>query len=363
MRKILLSAATCCCVLLLGGCSDDKQAAKPRAGRIAFDAPALAAKLNTDFETFRLENEKNYAGRSATGSLLLNGYLKAGGDSILLRIRVEREDNGKIGSIHATAEDPANDLALWKHYITHAESFHLGQFLGTKFRSPASSGVHQTIDSTIDFIATNGTAGIESHTIFSVMPGSAYAVAVLSEGAFTAMLTNSYLALDYPKMRSWLGGDHAALATKYYIQSNKLNLWGNIYINFSSAKDTEGKAFYVDVHADKQGAKVTEIDVYADPEKNTKEELLAIWRDYAANAASYRLGTFHEAYTTDSFGEKKESFDSLAEAISHVDEKGRPGAFDGGIIVVFEADGIATNLVMNASYIYLLMKDPNYNVE
>ena len=41
----------------------------------------------------------------------------------------------------------------------------------------------------------------------------------------------------------------------------------------------------------------------------------------------------------------------------------RPGPFDGGIIVVFEADGVATNLVMNQQYIYLLIKDPNYNVE
>lgn len=363
MRKILLSAATCCCVLLLGGCSDDKQAAKPRAERIAFDAPALAAKLNSDFETFRLENEKYYAGRSATGSLLLNSYLKAGGDSILLRIRVERDDYGKIGSIHAVPEDPEKNLPVWKYYITNAENFSLGQFLGTKFRSPASSGVHQTVEDTISLIETGGTAGTQTFTLFSVIPGSAYAVAILSEGLFTITLTNSYLTLDYPVMRGWLGGDHAAFASEYYILGNKINLWGNIYVYFDSAKDMNDNRFTVDVNADKDGAVITEIDVYVSKEKNTVAQQLAIWKDYAAHADDYELGAFKEAFTTDSFGDKKDSFASLADVRAYVEEKGRPGTFDGGIIVVFETEGIATNLVMNADYIYLLMKDPNYNVE
>lgn len=350
---------------MLAACSDDKQAPKPLAGRIAFDAPALAGRLNTDYEAFCLENAENAAsGRSAeAGSFRMNGYIKTDADSILLTIRVDKDDYGHVGSISATLEDAGKNLSAWKHYITNSEAFGLGQFLGTKFKSPASSGVHQTIDNTIGFIETNGTADTETYTIFGVIPGSAYAAAILAKGLFTATLTNSYLTLDYPRMRGWLGGDHAALATKYYIQSNKLNLWGNIYINFSSAKDTQGNAFYADVYADKEGVKVTEIDVYADPEKNTAEQLLAIWKNYAAHAADYGLGAFREAYTTDSSGGKKDSFASIGEVTAYVDEKGRPGAFDGGIIVVFEAEGIASNLVMNANYIYLLIKDPNYNAE
>lgn len=365
MRKILLSAACCCCVFLLASCSDDKQAPKPLAGRIAFDAPALAGKLNTDYEAFCLENEKNAASvRSAeAGSFRMNGFIKAGADSILLTIRVDKDDYGNIGSIGATPEDSGKNLSVWKYYLTNAEEFSLGQFLGTKFRSPSSSGVHQTIEETIKLIETSGTAGTQTYTLFSVIPGSAYAVAILSEGVFTATLTNSYLTLDYPKMRSWLGGDHAAFATEYYILGNKINLWGNIYVYFDSAKDRNGNSFTVDVNADKDGGKTAEIDVYVNQEKNTPEQQLAIWKDYAAHADDYGLGAFMEAYTTDGFGGKKDSFASIDEVTAYINEKGRPGAFDGGIIVVFEADGIATNLVMNAQYIYLLMKDPNYNVE
>lgn len=364
MRKNLLSAAFCCCVLTLASCSDDNQVPKPLAGRIAFDAPALAEKLNTDYESFCQENEKNAASvRSAeAGSFRMNGYLKAGADSILMTIRVDKDEYGHIGSINATLDDPDKNLPVWKYYLANAESFCLGQFLGTKFRSPGSSGVHQTVEDTINLIETGGTAGTQTYTLFSVIPGSAYAVAILSEGIFTITLTNSYLTLDYPAMRGWLGGDHAAFASQYYILGNKINLWGNIYVYFDSAKDSDGNSFTVDVHADKAGAVITEIDIYVNKEKNTEAQQLAIWKDYAAHAGDFGLGVFKEAYTTDSGG-RKDNFASLGEVMAYVEENGRPGPFDGGIIVVFEADGIDTNLVMNAQYIYLLMKDPNYTVE
>lgn len=366
MRKVLLCAACCCCALSFASCSDDKgEGEKSRAARIAFDSPALASSLNTDFDTFCSEHAAYSATvrSAASDGFRMYGYLKAGGDSILLHITAEEDIYGRVGSITAAPEDHKNDLPLWKHYITNAETLNLGRFLGTKFKTPTSSGVHQTVEDTVNLIESGGTTGVETYTLFGVIPGQAYATAILDKGVFRVMLTNSYLTLDYPVMRTWLGGDHAAFATKYYILGNKLNLWGNIYVNFSSARDRNANAFYVDVHADKEGLKITEIDIYADPEKNTAEELLAIWKDYAAHADDYGLGTFKEAYTTDTFGGKKDGFASLDEVRAHVDEKGRPGAFDGGIIVVFEADGIATNLVMNAQYIYLLMKDPAYNVE
>ena len=94
-----------------------------------------------------------------------------------------------------------------------------------------------------------------------------------------------------------------------------------------------------------------------------KRQQLAIWKEYARDYADKGLGAFKEAYTTDSWGDRKETFADLAAAVAHVESNGRPGPFDGGIIVVFEADGVATNLVMNQQYIYLLIKDPNYNVE
>ena len=181
--------------------------------------------------------------------------------------------------------------------------------------------------------------------------------------AFSARLMNSYLKLDYPAMRRWLGGDHAAFAAEYYVLGNKINAFGDLYVYFYYAKDAAGNTFTVDVHADKNGEKISEIDVYVSADRNDADKQLAIWKEYARDYADKGLGAFKEAYTTDSWGDRKETFADLAAAVAHVESNGRPGPFDGGIIVVFEADGVATNLVMNQQYIYLLIKDPNYNVE
>ena len=144
---------------------------------------------------------------------------------------------------------------------------------------------------------------------------------------------------------------------------DKINAFGDLYVYFYYAKDAAGNTFTVDVHADKNGEKISEIDVYVSADRNDADKQLAIWKEYARDYADKGLGAFKEAYTTDSWGDRKETFADLAAAVAHVESNGRPGPFDGGIIVVFEADGVATNLVMNQQYIYLLIKDPNYNVE
>lgn len=365
MKKFLLFAAIPCCMSMLCACSDDDNEGNRPAERIAFDSPALAAKLNTDFGDFRTEYGKFERTRSLEiTTVVLGGYLKTDTDSILLRIRVEKDESDRVGSIEASLENTAKNLEVWKYYVTHPDHLSLGRFLGTKFRSGKSSGVHQTIDQTVQMIEEQGTAGTLACTLYGVIPGSAYAVAVLEENNFTIRLMNNYLKLDYPRMRSWLGTDHAAFAEEHYVLGNKISLAGDLYVYFDSAKDRSGNQFTVDVHAGKDGTAVMEIDAYLNEEVIDAEQQMAVWRDYASNAAAYGLGTFKEGYTTDSFGGRLAPFASLAELIAHVDEKGRPATtFDGGVIAVFEADGVATNLVLNRNYIYLLIKDPNYNVE
>ncbi|MCD8275658.1 MAG: hypothetical protein LUC96_11895 [Alistipes sp.] len=293
----------------------------------------------------------------------MGSYLKTPTDSILLTLRVEKDDYDNVKTITAAPEEPVKSLDIWKYCLTSAETLRLGTFLGTKYKSPSSSGVFQTIDDTLNHIAQHGTAETLAYTIFGVVPQAAYAVFGLDDGTFSVRLMNSYLKLDYPAMRRWLGGDHASFAADYYILGNKINAFGDLYVYFDYAKDDAGNTFTVDVHADRNGEKISEIDVYVSTERNDADRQLAIWKEYARNHTDKGIGTFKEAYTTDSWGDRKETFADLAAAIAHVETNGRPGAFDGGIIAVFEADGVATNLVMNQRYIYLLIKDPNYNVE
>lgn len=281
----------------------------PEYFRVAFDGPALAAELNTDFTAFcrkyaeyvadPAENAFSMRPSSAAPSMnmpqppsvfYLGSYLKTPTDSILLTLCVEKDDYDNVKTITAAPEDPAKSLDVWQYCLTSAEALRLGTFLGTKYKSPSSSGVFQTIDDTLNHIAQHGTAETLACTIFGVVPQAAYAVFQLDNGAFSARLMNSYLKLDYPAMRRWLGGDHAAFAAEYYVLGNKINAFGDLYVYFYYAKDAAGNTFTVDVHADKNGEKISEIDVYVSADRNDADKQLAIWKEYARDYADQRSG-------------------------------------------------------------------------
>lgn len=309
MKKSLLYATLLCAGFYAASCSDNEGGGKepdpaPEYFRVAFDGPALAAELNTDFTAFcrkyaeyvadPAENAFSVRPSSAAPSMnmpqppsvfYLGSYLKTPTDSILLTLCVEKDDYDNVKTITAAPEDPAKSLDVWQYGLTASETLRLGAFLGTKYKSPSSSGVFQTIDDTLNHIAQHGTAETLACTIFGVVPQAAYAVFQLDNGAFTARLMNSYLKLDYPAMRRWLGGDHAAFAAEYYVLGNKINAFGDLYVYFYYAKDTAGNTFTVDVHADKNGEKISEIDVYVSADRNDADKQLAIWKEYARDYA------------------------------------------------------------------------------
>ena len=80
----------------------------------------------------------------------LGSYLKTPTDSILLTLCVEKDDYDNVKTITAAPEDPAKSLDVWQYCLTSAEALRLGTFLGTKYKSPSSSGVFQTIDDTLN---------------------------------------------------------------------------------------------------------------------------------------------------------------------------------------------------------------------
>ena len=56
-------------------------------------------------------------------------------------------------------------------------------------------------------------------------------------------------------------------------------------------------------------------DVYVSTERNDADKQLTIWKEYARDYADKSLGAFKEAYTTDSWGDRKETFADLAAAV------------------------------------------------
>lgn len=102
MKKSTFAAALLFGALAFVGCSDDSSSGGTKGFRLEFDAPALAAKLNTDFESFRTSCEK-YATTSSSGAdLELKGYVWADQDSVLLRIAVTEDRYGNVGRIDAS---------------------------------------------------------------------------------------------------------------------------------------------------------------------------------------------------------------------------------------------------------------------
>ena len=113
----------------------------PEYFRVAFDGPALAAELNTDFTAFcrkyaeyvadPAENAFSMRPSSAAPSMnmpqppsvfYLGSYLKTPTDSILLTLCVEKDDYDNVKTITAAPEDPAKSLDVWQYGLTASET-------------------------------------------------------------------------------------------------------------------------------------------------------------------------------------------------------------------------------------------------
>lgn len=342
---------------LAAGCSEDKGVEGPKqdpGDRIAFDSPALADALDTDFDAFRLENEK-YAAKDqpVTGAFVMNGYLKTDADSIFFRITVDKDIYDTVGSISAVPENQSLAPALWQYYLNNAEQLGLGSFLGTKYRGQTEGGVLQTIDESLQYVATNGGNELLMCSVFGVVPGKAYAVPTFENDTFRVQLIENYLTLDYSLAVQWIGADYQQFADDNYIIGNKMSLWGTNYIYFDYALDRAGNAFSVDVNGDAESTIIASVKASLDYEKYDAATQLSIWKSYAQGDATLGLGTFKEAYRKSSFGGSAEMFADAAAAVAYVEEHGRPGAFDPDVVVVFENGDRTVTITLKSLYTYV----------
>ena len=347
----------CAAALVLAtGCSDDEGVgpAPDQGDRIAFESAVLAAALDTDFEAFRTENEIYAVKDQPTdGTFVLGGYLKTDADSILFRITVDKNRYGKVGSIVGAPESQQQMQPLWEYYMNNAEALGLGKFLGTKYRGATEGGVLQTIEESLQYVATNGTENLLMCGVFGVVPGKAYAVPTIENYAFRVQLIENYLTLDYAVSTQWIGADYQQFAETYYILGNKMSLWGVNYIYFDYALDLAGNAFNVDVNGDAESTVITSVRASLDYEKYDAATQLAIWKAYAEGDAALNLGTFKEAYRKSSFGGTPEMFADAAAAVAYVEEHGRPGGFDPDIIVVYEQGEHTVTITLKSLYTYV----------
>lgn len=315
----------------------------------------LAEKIGSGYDAFSSDYGK-YAVEGDDGSFY--AYVKTQTDSIPCLIEVMAEEAGMISEIEVTLDGSYDEKGIWEKLLTGAESFGFGQYLGTKFKSPSLSGVQQTVDDAIAFVTENGTQDVYSYSMFGIIPLTCYAVVGLENGAVSVSIINSYYKIDYARLRALLGTDYNTFAEANYILGFKMSLWGDNYFYFDYAKDISGNAFYVDVHADQEVSSILQVDCYVSPDYNDADAQLEIWKDYVAEYESYGLGTFVEAYSTDGFGDKVATFEDPGKVVEHVEQNGRPGAFDGGLIIIFDSDGVRSSLVMNKDSVYVMINRP-----
>ena len=372
MKKFFHYAACLFMGLSLTACSDDDPTdpgipdqAQPK--RIEFSYTSFAKELNKDYSML-CDAYKEYVVPTETKaeteeSFVIGAYVNvAPDDSMLLHITFRPDHFGKVSDITAKIdrETNVNVMKLWSYFMNNAEELQLGQFLGTKFSSPAGGGIYQTLEESIKQINNSTYKNMETYTMFGVAPAT-YAVVANKLGHFEAHVTNSFYKFDIGLLRSLIGQNHDAFYQQNKIIGNKINFFGNLYVYFYRALDLEENIFQMEVHADKDLTNISEVDVYicSEEEVYSPAQQLDIWKKYLSNHASLHLGKFVRAFRTDSEGSRVKNFASTEDIIAYIDANGRPEKEQGGIISIFESDGLRTSMVLNADFAYLIINTPD----
>ncbi len=325
--------------------------------KTAFDAPALAQKLGTGFETFRTDySAYEIASLSADGIFVMGAYAEISGEQYPLTVEVTEDAYGNVGSIVATPDNSDDDMTLFTHYLNNYETLNLGEWLGAKYNvfaedGSSEGGICYTIDETLGIVNSNDVDNLSVHALFGVISGKAYAVPSFEDGRFKFQLVNNFLRLDYPMLYTLLGSDYSAFAKEHYIIGNNLEAWGEYYFNIDYTLDMMDNAFSCDFYTDAERTTINSISLSA-YDSYTTDEQMDIWEYYVTNPDALNLGQFKEAYTL-SFGSVVSSFSSVQEVLDYVEANGRPGGFDPDLVVVFGDENTSLEIILKSIYLYI----------
>ncbi len=131
-------------------------------------------------------------------------------------------------------------------------------------------------------------------------------------------------------------------------------MFGTNYFYCDYALDFAGYAFNCDVNANADATLITSISLNFASTKT--DEQLAMWKAYATNAETLKLGPFKEAYTS-SFGSKGKIFTSAEDVLNYVETNGRPkSGFDPNIVMVFGNDKASLTITLKSLSVEMSIK-------
>ncbi len=269
-------------------------------------------------------------------------------------MRVIADGKGIIEEFAFNLPDTVEAMPVWQNYLTEADSYGLGGFMGTKFRRATPEGlvggVLQSPEETVAKSEEFGTEGVEFYPLFSINELT-YAVPELLDGTFEFRLMKKYYPVEYGVLGELIGTDLDELLQRYYVIGNKMQLgtaltWGY----FPMARDVKGQLFTMNADTDSSQKTIKELSVYV-PEDMPSEDAVAVWKDYITNSSDYSLGEFRTVYSTDVFGGKDQEFQSVAEAVAFVEQNGRQK----GVIAIYAVSGWYNKLIINKDYVYMLV--------
>lgn len=269
-------------------------------------------------------------------------------------MRVIADGKGIIEEFAFNLPDTVESMPVWKSYLTEADSYGLGGFMGTKFRRATPDGliggVLQSPEETVAKSEEFGTEQVEFYPLFSINELT-YAVPELLDGTFEFRLMKKYYPVEYGVLGELIGTDLDELLQKYYVIGNKMQLgtaltWGY----FPMARDVKGQLFTMNADTDNSQKTIKELSVYV-PEDMASEDAVAVWKDYITNSSDYSLGEFRSVYSTDVFGGKDQEFQSVADAVAFIEQNGRQK----GVIAIYAASGWYNKLIINKDYVYVLV--------
>ncbi len=324
------------------------------AQHIELTAPEIANHINKPFADFvNAVNDKFHTTFKANEPMALDcvceqlqGVLMAAPDKSGMLV--------KATFIPAVEQGRASGDA-WKLFLENATG-QWGAFYGTKFVVGELSGVKKTIEETLTLAAGDNYWEGRIAPIFGIVSG-VYFSPKLQASTFTLEFVRNYYRLDLPQLAALMMTDFNDFVEANYFISNKINLFGMLYAYFDAVKDADEHPFTMNVTATPDASAIKEISVYL-AKSLTNEEAVAVYTRYAQNHVSYGLTQLLEAYGTDAFGNRAETFATIDEAVEAAKKHNKQAG--GGIIIRFvnaESPQVIINWVLNASDVYFLLQE------
>lgn len=337
MKQSLLGRIMILSSLFLHLCfAGNENAAHAQRHSIAFDPVALSGYINKPVAEFTAVHG--------------NGVCNVTYNGKNYQMTVQADSKGLLRSMDLIPENGTKNDAIDILTMGKDTSLPLGDFMGAKF-SGTSGGIKKTIDETITLLQT-GDSGLRIVSLFNPKSGVYFVIDYQNEG-YKLFLVRNTLPLYIDELTAKVGTNFEQFYQDNFYISNKVSMFGMLSLYFDAVRNADNVNFTMNCEADTSKQNIKELSIYLNKNDNLDvDKSIELWEKEASAFLATFAGSPVKLYSTDVFGEVKQNFTSLDEAINFVTTNKRQD----GVIISVEAGLNIANLVINKNNVYYLLK-------